>query len=103
MGAHLSPAEQPSMDLADLARAVFALALTLGLIGLAAVALRRYGPDAIARLSVQNRERRLRLVETLALDPVRKLVIVECDGRERLILLGEGRMISETQAEGRAS
>ena len=38
------------MHLADFARAVFALAMTMGLIGLAAYALRRFGPDAFARL-----------------------------------------------------
>lgn len=83
------------MDFATLLRAFFALLLTLGLVGLAAVALRRYGPDAIARLSVQRKDRRMRVVETLVLDPARRLVIVECDGRERLVLLGEGRLLSD--------
>lgn len=83
------------MDLADLARAAFALVLTLGLIGLAAIGLRRYGPDAMARLSLPRKDRRLRLVETLILDPARRLVIVECDGRERLILLGDGRLVGD--------
>lgn len=86
------------MDLAALLRAIFALALTLGLVGLAAVALRRYGPDAMARFSAQRKDRRMRVVETLVLDPARRLVIVECDGREKLLLLGEGRLISEVDA-----
>jgi flagellar protein FliO/FliZ len=86
------------MPIADFLRAVFALALTLGLIGLAAVALRRYGPDAISRLSMQKKDRRLKVVESLVLDPTRRLVLVECDGVERLILLGDGRMLSETKA-----
>ena len=42
------------MNLADFARAVFALALTLGLLGLFAVALRRYGPDVLARFATQK-------------------------------------------------
>lgn len=83
------------MDLAALARAIFALVLTLGLIGLAAVALRRWGPDAITRMQGARKERRLRLVETLVLDPARRLVIVSFDGRERLILLGEGRLLGD--------
>jgi flagellar protein FliO/FliZ len=82
------------MDFLDFARAIFALALTLGLIGLAAVALRRYGPDALARFTVARKERRLAVVETLILDPSRRLVLVSCDGRERLLLLGEGRVVS---------
>jgi flagellar protein FliO/FliZ len=84
------------MDFADFAKAVFALALTLGLIGLAAVALRKYGPDAMARMSNQRKDRRLRVVESLILDPTRRIVLVECDGKERLILLGEGRLLTET-------
>ena len=83
------------MDFADFVRAFFALALTLGLVGLAAVALRRYGPDAIARLSAPKKDRRLKVVESLVLDPARRLIIVDCDGRERLVLLGEGRMLGE--------
>jgi flagellar protein FliO/FliZ len=83
------------MDLATFLRAIFALALTLGLIGLAAVALRRYGPDAMARLAVQKKDRRLRIVETLVLDPARRLVIVDCDGQERLVLLGDGRLLTD--------
>jgi flagellar protein FliO/FliZ len=82
----------------DLARTVFALLLTLGLIGLAAVALRRFGPDAIARLSGPKKERRLAVVESLALDPARRLVIVSCDGQEQLLLLGDGKVLNAVGA-----
>lgn len=81
------------MDLATFARAIFALVLTLGLIGLAAVALRKYGPDAMARVQGVRKDRRMRVVETLVLDPARRLLIIECDGQERLVLLGEGRVV----------
>jgi flagellar protein FliO/FliZ len=83
------------MDFMLLLRAVFALAVTLGLVGLAGVVMRKYGPETIARLSVLKRERRLTLVESLALDPARRLVLVSLDGRERLILLGEGRLLED--------
>ena len=86
------------MDFLDLLKAAFALAITLGLIGAAAVLLRRYGPDAISRVSMQRKDRRLNVVETLVLDPARRLVIVDCDGREQLILLGEGRVLGDTKA-----
>ena len=86
------------MNIADVLRAVFALALTLGLVGLAAVALRRYGPDAISRFAAPRKDRRLKLKETLVLDPARRLVVVELDGRERLLLLGEGRLLGELDA-----
>ena len=84
------------MDFPALLRAVFALALTLGLIGLGAVALRRFGPDALARLTrPAKRERRLTVTESLVLDPTRRLVLVSCDGQEMLLLLGEGRVLAE--------
>ena len=86
------------MNIADFARAVFALALTLGLLGLCAVALRRFGPDMLARVSTQKKARRLAVVETLVLDPSRRLVLVSCDGRERLLLLGEGRVLDASPA-----
>jgi flagellar protein FliO/FliZ len=88
------------MDLVTTARAIFALALTLGLVGLAAVALRKYGPDAIARFTIDRKDRRMKVVESLVLDPARRLIIVNCDGRERLILLGEGRLISDLDVRG---
>ena len=83
------------MDFAQFLRAVFALAITLGLVGLAAVALRRFGPDAIGRLLPTRKERRLAVIESLALDPTRRLVLVNCDGKERLLLLGEGRLLPD--------
>jgi flagellar protein FliO/FliZ len=93
-------AEAPPMDIAEFLRAIFALALTLGLIGIAAVLLRKYGPDYIARLSAQRKDRRLKVVESLVLDPARRLLIVECDGREQMILLGEGRVLSDLPPRG---
>ena len=89
--------------LSDVLRALFALALVLGLIGLTAVALRRYGPDAIGRFAKTKKERRLAVVESLVLDPARRLVIVSCDGKEQLLLLGEGQLVSQiSTAKGRS-
>ncbi len=86
------------MEFADFIRAVFALALTLGLVGMAAVALRRFGPDALARFSPTRKERRLAIVESLVLDPSRRLVVVSFDGQERLLLLGEGQVLTPAPA-----
>ena len=83
------------MNFLDLARAVFGLAFTLGLIGIAAWAARRYAPQILARLNAERGERRLQVVETLVLDPARRLVLVRVDDEERLILLGEGRELIE--------
>ena len=86
------------MEFAELVRAIFALALTLGLIGLAAVGLRRFGPDAIARFTPTRKERRLAIVESLVLDPARRLVVISFDGQERLLLLGEGQVLPPAPA-----
>jgi flagellar protein FliO/FliZ len=82
------------MDLITLARATFALLFTLGLIGIAAVLLRRYGPGGAFRIPTGSRERRMKVVETLILDPARRLVLVECDGESRLLMLGDGRELA---------
>ena len=83
------------MNFLDLARAVFGLAFTLGLIGIVAWAARRYAPQLLAKLSAERGARRMQVVETLVLDPARRLVLVRIDEEERLILLGEGRELIE--------
>lgn len=81
------------MDIFELLRAVAALAVTLGLVGLAGVALRKFGPDALTRLAALRKDRRMQVVETLALDPTRRLVLFTIDGQERLLMLGEGKLL----------
>ena len=90
------------MNLFDLARAIFGLVFVLGLIGLAAWAARRYAPQLLARLSAERGERRLEVVETLVLDPARRLVLVRVDNEERLLILGEGRELIEPRGQGEA-
>jgi len=89
------------MDFLEIVRMAAALAVTLGLIGLASWGMRRFGPDAMTRLNMTRRERRLTLVETLVLDPARRLVLVRLDDEERLILLGEGRTLETLKAPAR--
>jgi len=88
------------MNFLDLARAVFGLAFTLGIIGLCAWTARRYAPQLLARMNAERGERRLRVVETLVLDPARRLVLVRVDEEERLLLLGEGRELIEPRQTG---
>jgi len=78
--------------LMDMFRALFALVATLGLFGLGVYAVRRWGPKGLLQLQAAS-ERRLAVVETLSLHATRRLVLVRCDGQERLLLLGEGREI----------
>jgi flagellar protein FliO/FliZ len=72
------------VDWIDWARALFALIATLALIAGAAYAARRLG---MLQPGAQG-PRRLKVSESLMLDPRRRLVIVRCDGREHLLLLG---------------
>lgn len=86
------------MGFVDFIRAVAALGLTLGLIGLAAWAMRKYGPEWMLKIQLEKKQRRMTLVETLPLDPTRRLVLVRLDGEERLIMLGEGRLLATQPA-----
>ena len=83
--------------LLELIRAVFALAATLGVFALGVYGVRRWGPKGLFQLSAAA-HRRLSVVESLNLDANRRLVLVRCDGRERLLLLGEGQEISPPEA-----
>ncbi len=74
-------------------QAIFALAATLGLFGVAVYAFRRWGPVGLVKLNLRPADKRLVLVESLMLDAQRRLVLVKLDAREHLILLGEGRQI----------
>lgn len=76
------------MDPADYAQFFLALLFVLGLIGLGAAALRRFGPGGMAVPRPRHGPRRLMLVETLALDPRRRVVLVRRDDTEHLLLLG---------------
>lgn len=71
------------MEVLDWARALAALIATLALIGAAAYGARRLG---MLQPGAQG-TRRLKVTESLMLDPRRRLVIVACDGREHLLLL----------------
>ena len=74
------------MDIVQFLQAIFALAVTLGLIGLTAVGLRRFGPDVIARFQgAESKERRLKLVETW-LDKQRRLWEQKLDRLDNYLL-----------------
>ena len=73
----------------DYLQFVFALAFVLGLIGLTAVLLRRYGPGGQGTNRPRpGTARRLSLVETLPIDARHRLVIVRYDDSEAILMLG---------------
>jgi flagellar protein FliO/FliZ len=78
------------MDVTTIARAIFSLVLVLGLILGLSTLMRRYAPEWLAKLHSHKPQRRMQMVETLVLDPARRLVMIKIDGTERLLLLGDG-------------
>ena len=85
------------MEPADYLRFLFALVFVVGLIGGTAWLARRFGFAPGAATGGGKTNRRLEIVESLALDPKRRILIIRRDDREHLILLGDG---SETVLEG---
>ena len=84
------------MDWIDWARSLAALIATLGLILAVAWGARRLGMLQAG----PNTPKRLKITESLMIDPRRRLVIVRCDEREHVLLLGPAGdiVVSETKA-----
>jgi len=74
-------------------RFVLALLLVLGLIAILAWVLRRFGFGGVARA---NSRRRLQVLESTAIGPRHRLVLVRRDDTEHLLLLGpQGDVVVE--------
>ena len=76
------------MDLGTYLQFMLALVFVLGLIVGAAALARRFGFGAVP--TGLRRKRRLALVETMAIDGKRRLILVRRDDREHLLLVGGG-------------
>ena len=85
------------MGLIQIISMLAALAVTLGLFGLAVWAFRRFAPAGFVPMQ-PPKERRMAVVESLMLDTQRRLVLVRLDDQEQLILLGEGQLLSLSPA-----
>ncbi|MBI5164671.1 MAG: FliO/MopB family protein [Magnetospirillum sp.] len=77
------------MDAATYLRFVAALALVVAMIVAAGWLFRRYG-GALLGVRAVGRRRRLGVIESLALDGKRRLVLVRRDGVEHVLLVGGG-------------
>jgi len=82
------------MGILEVISMVAALAVTLGLFGLAVWAWRRFAPAGLLS-AASPRQRRMTVVETLVMGTNHRLVLVKLDGVERLVLLGEGQLIGD--------
>ena len=80
------------MEFADFTRFIVSLGLVLGLIWLSAFLFRKFGLDKKLR-SGRSVGGKLELVDTLYLDPRRKLVIVRYEAKEYLLLLTGDRAL----------
>ena len=76
-----------SPELPQFIRLLLALALVLALMGGLAYLLKRLGLSTNTPIK-KGDNRRLSIVEALPLDARRRLVIVSCDDKEHLIILG---------------
>jgi flagellar protein FliO/FliZ len=74
------------MNIADYGQFVLALLFVLGLIGGAALLARRFGLAPAVR--PQSGRRRLAVIESLAVDGKRRLLLVRRDNVEHLLILG---------------
>jgi flagellar protein FliO/FliZ len=73
------------LELADFSRTIMGLGVVLLLLALVFWLLRRFGPNGTAIQGTSGR--RLALVESLALDPRTRLLLVRHDDREHLLVV----------------
>ena len=66
---------------------LMALLFVLGLIGGLGIMAKRAGLGNRGPI-VRGKSKRLSIIETMALDPKRRIVLIKCDTSEHLILLG---------------
>lgn len=82
------------MDLIDIARYLGALMVVLALVGIAALAARRFGLPGIAS---GGAGKRLHIVETLMLDARNRAFLLRRDGMEHFVVIGpDGARVIET-------
>lgn len=74
-------------DFIPLYHAVLALAFVLGLIWLCAYAARRFMPGTV----LAGKGRRLQVLEIATLDTRHRAVLLRCDAREHLVIVGDGK------------
>ncbi len=75
------------MEFSEILRFVSALIFVIGLIAACAWGARRFG---LVQMGEKASARgRLSIVETLSIDPKRKLLIIRHDDREHLVMLGD--------------
>jgi len=80
------------MDTIDPTRFIFASFFVLGLLGVFAVALKKFGQKSM--LSKYAQTGRINVLETRYIDGKTKLVLIKRDNVEHLLLIGDGKAIT---------
>lgn len=75
-------------DFTSFLHATLALVFVLCLIWLCSYAARRFAPG----MAMPGKNRRLKIMEAAPLDARNRAIILRCDGREHLVILGEGKV-----------
>lgn len=86
------------LEIADLSRTIMGLGVVLLLIVAVLWLVRRFGPQGV--VGGKPAGRRLALVESLAIDPRTRLVLVRQDGREHLLIVaasGGASLVSSSE------
>ena len=79
------------MEFGQILRFLVALVFVLGLIGALTIVAKRAGFSPRATRTTTGGKKRLSIVEVMAVDAKRRLVLVRRDDREHLVLLGADR------------
>jgi flagellar protein FliO/FliZ len=75
------------ITLHDILKLIAALGFVLALMGGLALAVRKFGlAQGIPRTN--SASRRLKVIESLSLDPRRRAVLIRCDDKDHLVILG---------------
>ena len=75
------------VDLNSVVKLVAALVFVLALMGALALGV-RYVRERTGLLTPRTPKRRLRILESLPLDARRRLILLECDATQHLVILG---------------
>ena len=75
------------MDVSNYLRFLFALIFVLALIALLSWLIKRFGFGG-RYMPVRGQARRMRVMETVTVDAKRRVVLLRCDEREHLLLIG---------------
>jgi flagellar protein FliO/FliZ len=91
------------MDILSVLRTLGALAIVLGLLGGALWVVRRYDIRLPSQFMAGPQERRLAVVERLALDGRRSVALIRCGEREHLVLIAPEGLLALDAATPAAS